>query len=67
MVAQRIRQRVADFVFPYEERQPNGNLTISVGVASSPDDSIQKQRLLEIADERLYKAKNSGRNQVIGE
>lgn len=67
MVAQRIRQRVADFVFPFEEKQPNGNLTISVGVASSPDDGVDKQSLLEIADERLYKAKNNGRNQVVGE
>ena len=67
MVAQRIRQKVQDFVFPFEERQPNGDLTISVGVASSPEDSVEKQRLLEIADERLYKAKSNGRNQVVGE
>ena len=67
MVAQRIRQMVQDFVFPFEDRQPNGDLTISVGVASAPDDSIEKQRLLEIADERLYKAKSNGRNQVFGE
>ena len=67
MVSQRIRQKVADFVFPFEEKQPNGNLTISVGVAAAPDDAIEKQSLLEIADERLYKAKNNGRNQVIGE
>ena len=67
MVAQRIRQKVADFIFPFEERQPNGDLTISVGVASAPEDAIEKQRLLEIADERLYKAKSNGRNQVVGE
>jgi diguanylate cyclase (GGDEF)-like protein len=65
MVADRIRQRVADFVFPYEERQPSGNLTISSGVAFCPEDSTEKQRLLEIADERLYKAKTGGRNKVI--
>lgn len=67
MVAQRIRQKVQDFVFPFEEKQPNGDLTISVGVASAPDDSTEKQKLLEIADERLYKAKSNGRNQVVGE
>ncbi len=67
MVAQRIRQKVADFVFPFEERQPNGDLTISVGVATSPEDAVEKQKLLEIADERLYKAKSNGRNQVVGE
>ena len=35
MVAQRIRQKVSDFIFPFEEKQPNGDLTISVGVASA--------------------------------
>ena len=67
MVAERIRQRVADYVFPFEERQPSGNLTISVGVAFCPDDSLEKQKLLEIADERLYKAKSGGRNRVVAE
>ncbi|MBQ7667817.1 MAG: GGDEF domain-containing protein [Clostridia bacterium] len=65
MVAERIRQKVADYVFPYEEKQPNGNLTISVGVAFCPTDSLDKQQLLTIADERLYKAKNGGRNRVV--
>ncbi len=67
MVAERIRQKVADFVFPFEEKQPNGDLTISVGVAFAPSDSIEKQSLLQIADERLYKAKSGGRNRVIWE
>ena len=67
MVAERIRQKVADFVFPFEEKQPNGDLTISVGVAFSPSDAIEKQSLLQIADERLYKAKSSGRNRVVWE
>ena len=67
MVVERIRQKVADFVFPFEERQPNGDLTISVGVAFSPSDAIEKQSLLQIADERLYKAKSGGRNRVVWE
>lgn len=67
MVAERIRQKVADFVFPFEEKQPNGDLTISVGVAFSPSDAIEKQSLLQIADERLYKAKSGGRNRVVWE
>ena len=67
MVAERIRQKVADFVFPFEEKQPNGDLTISVGVAFAPIDATEKQSLLEIADERLYKAKSGGRNRVVWE
>ena len=67
MVAERIRQKVADYVFPFEEKQPGGNLTISVGVAFAPQDAVEKQKLLEIADERLYKAKTGGRNKVVFE
>lgn len=65
MVAERIRQKVADFNFPYQERQPEGNLTISIGVAFCPDDATDKQKLLEVADTRLYKAKSNGRNRVV--
>ena len=65
MVAERIRKKVADFNFPYQENQPTGNLTISIGVAFCPDDATGKQQLLEIADTRLYKAKSGGRNQVV--
>lgn len=65
MVAERIRQKVEAFEFPYQEKQPNGNLTISIGVAFCPDDATTKQELLEIADTRLYKAKSGGRNRVV--
>ncbi|MBE5812683.1 MAG: GGDEF domain-containing protein [Clostridiales bacterium] len=65
MVAERIRQKVEEYKFPYQENQPNGNLTISIGVAFCPDDATTKQELLEIADTRLYKAKSGGRNRVV--
>lgn len=67
MVADRLRQKVADYVFPFEEKQPGGNLTISVGVAFCPDDATNKEQLLLVADERLYKAKEGGRNRVVAE
>lgn len=65
MVAERIRQKVANFNFPYQEKQPNGNLTVSIGVAFCPDDGTNKEELLEVADTRLYKAKSGGRNRVV--
>jgi len=40
-------------------------LTISIGVANYPIDSIDQDRLVAIADERLYKAKQMGRNRVV--
>ena len=41
------------------------NVTISVGVASFPEDATEEQKIIECADEALYRAKNSGRNMVI--
>jgi len=37
-------------------------VTLSLGVATFPDDGKDKARLVEVADACLYHAKNSGRN-----
>jgi diguanylate cyclase (GGDEF)-like protein len=50
-----------DFVFQ-GERIPT---TISVGCSSLPDEAGGKQ-LIQLADEKLYEAKRSGRNRVCG-
>lgn len=42
------------------------NVTISLGVATYPKDAQTTQDLIKIADERLYHAKENGRNQVGG-
>lgn len=41
-------------------------VTISLGVATYPKDAQTTQDLIKIADDRLYKAKENGRNQVGG-
>jgi len=50
--------------FPGEEKQPLQKLTISVGVASFPDDADRESLLLECADKALYEAKQAGRNRA---
>ena len=40
------------------------NITISLGVASYPDNGKTPEELIEYADKGLYKAKENGRNQV---
>ena len=40
-------------------------VTLSIGVASFPDDGVTEQELLRRADEALYRAKHLGRNRVV--
>jgi diguanylate cyclase (GGDEF)-like protein len=40
-------------------------LTISMGVATFPDDAVELSQIIEVADQRLYRAKKQGRNQVV--
>ncbi len=64
LVCERIRDDVEKTRFSGEEKQPSGKLTISIGYATYPHDSISKEGLIKSADTALYKAKNNGRNRV---
>ncbi|MDW7681568.1 MAG: diguanylate cyclase [bacterium] len=65
IVARKIKDLVEKFKFKAEETQPNGKITVSIGVSTYPDDAQSFGQLVELADERLYKAKNAGRNRVV--
>lgn len=62
--AEKIRKAVARTDFPGQEQQPNGNLTVSIGVAELTDDLPDPDTLIERADQALYRAKHQGRNRV---
>jgi len=64
MLAERLRQKIEIHDFPEAHNQPSGRLTVSVGVASYPEDSTEAIKLIEKADTALYLAKNNGRNCV---
>jgi diguanylate cyclase (GGDEF)-like protein len=64
-VAERIRQSVSTARIAHAEKQPLGRLTVSIGVAVCPDDGQTPEGLLEAADIALYRAKKSGRDQVV--
>ncbi len=66
LVADKIRSNIQEHVFPNEEKQPAKDLTVSLGVASFPEDQESPQALLHCADLALYEAKKRGRNQVVG-
>ncbi len=49
---------------PRTERAGAAPVTVSIGVASFPDDAQADLELIRIADQRLYEAKRSGKNRV---
>jgi diguanylate cyclase (GGDEF)-like protein len=63
-VADKIRKAVEEHHFFNEEKQPDGDVTISVGVATLTEYTITPEKLLKDADEQLYIAKRTGRNKV---
>ena len=63
-IAERLRLEVERRDFPNEEVLPGGDLTVSCGVASLPEDAADRGGLIEYADRTLYVAKSQGRNRV---
>jgi len=49
---------------PVVLRQGTATITVSIGVATFPDDGLHRESVLQAADQRLYRAKQNGRNQV---
>ncbi|UCD19213.1 MAG: diguanylate cyclase [candidate division WOR-3 bacterium] len=57
-VAERMRKRIA-----VQKIQPK--ITLSIGIASFPHDARDKSRLIDLADQACYEAKQRGGNRVI--
>lgn len=64
VVAERLRKLIEDYNFLGEELQPKGALTISVGMASYPQDGESFDFLLKRADTALCYAKERLKNRV---
>jgi len=63
-VAEKIHAAVSVRPFPHAGTQPEGKLTISLGVATSSADLSEARELIDKADHALYGAKQAGRNRV---
>jgi len=64
IAVERMRQLLESHPFPREEVQPGGQLTVSAGVATSPEDGIDFGQVIDAADAAMYRAKRAGRNRV---
>ena len=62
VLAERVRQQIANN--PYRHGENTMSITVSIGVAQQRG-SGTLNALINLADERLYRAKHSGRNRVI--
>ncbi len=65
VVGEKLRKAFEEYSFPYEETQPGGALTISMGIATFPKDAATSRELIDKADKALYRAKDAGRNRTV--
>ena len=63
-VAEKIRKTIEEHSFPSSEKQSNGKITVSMGVAAFPEDGKDSATLIQNSDRALYEAKHKGRNRV---
>ena len=62
-MAERLRTSIGNKEFALEEKVLK--VTISIGAATAPYDTGDKEELIERADQALYQAKRNGRNKCI--
>ncbi|WP_203334510.1 GGDEF domain-containing protein [Planococcus beigongshangi] len=62
-MAERIRKNIFDYHFDGEELQPEGVLTVSMGMGYSSGGTVLEE-MIEEADQSLYQSKRQGRNRL---
>ncbi|MBI5745781.1 MAG: diguanylate cyclase [Nitrospirae bacterium] len=60
--AERIRKTVEEMALGFGEKR--SYITLSLGIATTPMDTREKEELIELADKALYHAKKGGKNQT---
>lgn len=65
-LAERLRNAISKIVLP-DVHARNCLITVSIGLASKEPGVASPEMLLQLADKRLYEAKNKGRNRIVAE
>ncbi|MGD8837546.1 MAG: GGDEF domain-containing protein, partial [Desulfobacteraceae bacterium] len=58
-IATKLHARVGEHPFKGQEAMPQGRITISIGIATYPDNETDAERLLMHADQIMYEAKKN--------
>jgi diguanylate cyclase (GGDEF)-like protein len=64
--AEHLRATIAGATIALPRGTVGAVVTVSIGVAVWPDDGGDARAVLDVADRRLYQAKQAGRNRVVG-
>ncbi len=64
VIAERMRQQVADKEYPYGKSQPLGNVSVSIGVSTFARQIDTAEKVIAAADRALYAAKTQGKNRI---
>jgi diguanylate cyclase (GGDEF)-like protein len=64
VMGEKLRRYIENYPFPGRENQPLKKVTVSVGIATFPEDGAERPELVERADGAMYRAKKLGRNSV---
>jgi len=64
VIAERIRQRVAEREYPFGKSQPLGNVTVSIGISTLGKHIDTGEKVIAAADRALYTAKSQGKNRI---
>jgi diguanylate cyclase (GGDEF)-like protein len=64
-ILKNIRERIKNYSFTLNNKVIN--LSVSIGVSLFPGEALSKSQLIRVADERLYRAKNEGRDRIVYE
>ena len=64
VIAERMRQRVAEREYPFGKSQPLGTVTVSIGISTFAKYIDTGEKVIAAADRALYVAKAQGKNRI---
>lgn len=66
LISERLRENIGKHSFIHQESLPKKALTVSIGLATYPQDGSNPSELISYSDKVLYQAKEKGKNNTRG-